>query len=334
MPKVFIIAEAGVNHNGSLKTAKKMIDAAARAGVDAIKFQTFCAQLLVSKFAPKAAYQKRASNRNESQLEMIKKLELGLNDHKELIRYCRVKKIEFLSSPFDLESINLLAGLGLKTFKIPSGEITNLPYLCKIGSLRRKVIMSTGMATLAEVKDALAILVKSGTKKKDIIILHCNTGYPTPLKDVNLLAMITMKNVLGVQVGYSDHTLGMEAVISAVALGAIVIERHFTLNKNMPGPDHKASIEPDELVAMVDAVRNVERVLGSEVKQVSTSEKANIAVVRKSIVARVNIKRGERFNEENLAVKRPGTGISPMRWNGVLNKVAKKDFYQDELIKI
>jgi len=334
MPKVFIIAEAGINHNGSLKIAKKMVDVAASSGADAIKFQTFHAQSLVSKFAPKAMYQKKNTSKNESQQDMIRKLELSLDIHKELIRYCCTKKIIFLSSPFDLGSIDLLARLGLKTFKIPSGEITNLPYLRKIGSLRRKIIMSTGMATLAEVKDALDILVRSGTKKKDIIVLHCNTEYPTPFKDVNLLAMVTIKNVLGVQVGYSDHTLGIEVAIAAVALGASVIEKHFTLNNDMAGPDHRASLEPDELMRMVNAVRNVEIALGSRVKKASPSEKINRGVVRKSIIARVNIKRSERFTEKNITVKRPGTGVSPMRWDDVLGKVAKKKFYQDELIRI
>lgn len=332
--KVFIIAEAGVNHNGSLRIAKKLIDAAVKSGADAVKFQTFNAEAMVSKYAPKAMYQKKTMGKDESQLEMIKKLELDLNAHKELIRYCRVKKIMFLSSPFDLESIDFLVRMGLRTFKIPSGEITNLPYLRKIGSLRRKIIMSTGMATLGEVKDALDILVKSGTKKKDIIVLHCNTEYPTPFKDVNLLAMVTIKNALDVQVGYSDHTLGIEVTIAAVALGARVIEKHFTLDKKMSGPDHQASLEPDELKHMVDAVRNVEMALGSGVKEASPSEKINGGVARKSIVAAVDIKRGERFTEDNLAVKRPGTGISPMRWDDILGKVAKKDFYQDELIKI
>jgi len=334
MPKVFIIAEAGVNHNGSLKIAKKMIDVAINAGADAIKFQTFRAEALVSKFASKARYQKKTTSRDESQLEMLKKLELGLNFHKELIKYCREKKIMFLSSPFDLESIDLLVRLGLRIFKIPSGEITNLPYLRKIGALRRKIIMSTGMATLVEVKDALDILVQSGTKKKDIVVLHCNTAYPTPFKDANLLAMVKIRDVLGVEIGYSDHTRGIEAAIAATALGAVVIEKHFTLDRKMPGPDHKASLDPDELKRMVDAVRNVEEVMGSGVKQTSPSEKANIGVVRKSIIARVNIKKGEHFTERNLAVKRPGTGVSPMRWHAVLGRVAKKDFYQDDLITI
>ena len=334
MPKVFIIAEAGVNHNGSLKVAKKMIDVAASAGADAIKFQTFRAEALVSKFAAKASYQKKATGGDETQLEMIKKLELSQNAHKELIRYCRSKKIIFLSSPFDLESIDFLARLGLRTFKIPSGEITNLPYLRKIGALGRKIVMSTGMSTLAEVKDALNVLVRSGTKKKDIVLLHCNTEYPTPFKDVNLLAMVTMKNILDAQVGYSDHTLGVEAAIAAVALGASVIEKHFTLDKHMAGPDHRISLDPDELKYMVNALRNIEIAFGSGVKVVSPSERINKGIVRKSIVAALDIKKGKRFTKNNLAVKRPGTGITPMRWDIVLGKSAKKDFHQDELIKI
>ena len=334
MPKVLIIAEAGVNHNGSLKTAMEMVEAAANAGADVIKFQTFQAQSLVSRFAPKAVYQKKATGRNGSQFEMIKNLELDFNAHVKLIKHCQARRISFLSSPFDLESIDVLARLGLRMFKIPSGEITDLPYLRTIGSLRRKIIMSTGMATLAEVRVALKVLVKSGTKKEDIIILHCNTEYPTPFKDVNLRAMVTMKNMLGVQVGYSDHTLGTDVAAAAVALGAKVIEKHFTLDKTMPGPDHQASLEPDELKRMVSAVRNVEIALGSGDKKVSPSEKVNISAARKSIVARVTIKKGDRFTEDNLAVKRPGTGISPMFCDDVLGAAAKKDFYQDELITI
>ncbi len=334
MSKVFIIAEAGVNHNGSLAAAKKMVDAAAQAGADAVKFQTFRAGSLVSKGAPKALYQKKTTDRDESQLEMLKKLEMGLPAHKELIRYCRTKKIMFLSSPFDLESIDRLARLGLRIFKIPSGEITNLPYLRKIGSLRSKIIMSTGMATLAEVQEALVVLVKSGTPKKDIVVLHCNTGYPTPFKDVNLSAMPAMKDALGVRVGYSDHTLGIEAAIAAAALGASVIEKHFTLDKNTRGPDQQASLEPDELQDMVNAVRHVEAAMGCGVKKVSPSEKPNIGAARKSIVARIPIKKGERFDEKNLTVKRPGTGISPMRWDDVLGKAARRNFYQDELIEL
>lgn len=332
MSKIFIIAEAGVNHNGSLKTAKRMVDVAANAGADAIKFQSFRAESLVSRFAPKAAYQKINMPGGESQFEMIKKLELDLTAHKELIRYCRIKKISFLSSPFDLESIDLLARLGLKNFKIPSGEINNLPYLRKIGSLRGKIIISTGMSTLAEVRNALAILVKSGTKKKDIIVLHCNTEYPTPFKDVNLLAMRTLRNRLGVRVGYSDHTPGVEVPIAAVAVGACVIEKHFTLDKNMPGPDHRSSLTPDELKHMVDAVHTIETALGSGVKEVSPSEKGNRRIARKSIVAAVHIKKGELFTENNLTVKRPGTGISPMKWDTVIGRKAGKDWRAGDFI--
>ncbi|MDP8213482.1 MAG: N-acetylneuraminate synthase [Candidatus Zapsychrus exili] len=334
MSKVFVIAEAGVNHNGSLKIAKKMVDAAAKAGADAIKFQTFNAQSLVSKFAPKAMYQKNAAGKDESQLEMIRKLELDLSAHKELIRYCRTKKIMFLSSPFDLESIDLLAHLGLRIFKIPSGEITNLPFLRKIGSLHKKIIMSTGMSSLAEVKEALDILVKSGTKKKNIVVLHCNTEYPTPFKDVNLSAMLTMKNKLGVKVGYSDHTLGIETAIAATALGATVIEKHLTLDKNMPGPDHKASLEPGELKHMVNAIRNIEIALGHGIKKPSQSEFKNMKVVRKSIVASSAIRKGDLFSEYNIAAKRLGTGISPMKWDQVIGRQAKKDFKPDELVRL
>lgn len=334
MGKVFIIAEAGVNHNGNLKTAKEMIDAAVNAGADAVKFQTFNAESLVSRYALKAKYQKKNTVKDETQLSMIKKLELGVNAHQELFSYCRKKKIIFLSSPFDLKSIDLLVHLGLRIFKIPSGEITNLPYLCKIGSLKKRIIMSTGMATLTEVKNALDILLINGTKKDNVIVLHCNTEYPTSYRDANLLAMITIKNKFGVRVGYSDHTLGIEVAIAAVALGASVIEKHFTLDKNMPGPDHKASLNPEELKNLVVSIRNAEKALGTGVKSPSSSEIINISAARKSIVASKDIKRGELFSEENLSIKRPGTGLSPMRWNDLLGKIAKKDFYQDELIKI
>jgi len=334
MPKVFIIAEAGVNHNGSFKTAKKMVDVAVSAGADAIKFQTFNAKLLVSKYAPKARYQKIAVGKDESQLEMIKKLELGFNAHKELLRYCYKKKIIFLSSAFDLESVDLLVRLGLKIFKIPSGEITNLPYLRKIGSSGKKIIMSTGMASLKEIKNALDVLLISGTKKENITVLHCNTEYPTPFKDVNLLAMLTIKDKLKVSVGYSDHTLGIEVAIAAVALGASVIEKHFSLNKDMVGPDHKASLDPGELSDLVASIRNIEKALGSGHKKLSLSEAINIGIVRKSIVAARGIKKGELFNDDNLAIKRPGTGITPMKWDYLLGKIAKKDFCKDELIKI
>ncbi len=334
MHKVFIIAEAGVNHNGSLKTAKKLVDAAVHAGADAVKFQTFNAQSLVSKYAPKAGYQKKTTDQNESQLGMIKRLELDSSAHKELLRYCRKKKIIFLSSPFDLGSIDLLARLGLRIFKIPSGEITNLPYLRKIGSLRKNIIMSTGMADLKEIKDALDVLLKAGTKKENITVLHCNTGYPTPFKDANLLAISVIKNKLGVRVGYSDHTLGIEAAIAAAALGASVIEKHFTLDKGMPGPDHRMSLDPKELKNLVVSIRNIELALGSGIKNISSSEATNIGIVRKSIVAARGIKKGEILSENNLTVKRPGSGINPMRWDDILGKVAKKDFYKDELIKI
>lgn len=334
MPKVFIIAEAGVNHNGSLKIAKKMVDVAVSVGADAVKFQTFHAQSLVSKFAPKAAYQKKTMNEDKSQLEMIKKLELSQNAHKELIRYCQVKKIMFLSSPFDLESIDLLVRLGLRTFKIPSGEITNLPYLRKVGSLGKKIIMSVGMATLGEIKDALDVLVKSGTKKENITILHCNTEYPTPVEDVNLKAMLTIGNKFGVKVGYSDHTRGIEVAIAAAALGAAVVEKHFTLNRNMRGPDHKASLEPVELKQMVSSIRNIERAFGNGIKNISNSEIKNITVVRKSIVAANDIKRGNQFSKNNITVKRPGFGLSPMLWDKVIGREAKQDFKTDDLIKI
>ena len=334
MSKVFIIAEAGVNHNGSLKTAKKIVNAAVQAGADAVKFQTFDAESLVSKYAPKAFYQKKNTDKGESQLEMLKNLELSLDAHKELLAYCRASKIMFFSSPFDFKSIDLLARLGLKILKIPSGEITNLSYLRKIGALRIKIIMSTGMATIAEVKTALDVLVKNGTKKKDIIVLHCNTEYPTPFEDVNLSAMLTMKNKLGVNIGYSDHTLGIEVAIAAVALGASVIEKHLTLDKNMSGPDHKASVSPDELKCMVKAIRNIEKAIGSGLKKPSRSELKNIVVVRKSIVASRKINKGDFFNHENISTKRPGNGISPMELDKILGKKAKRNFKKDEQISI
>ncbi|MDD5530153.1 MAG: N-acetylneuraminate synthase [bacterium] len=335
IPHCFIIAEAGVNHNGSIKTAKEMIDVAVEAGVDAVKFQTFKTELLVSKYAQKAKYQKETTNKGETQFEMIKKLELNKEFHKELIKYCNNKKIIFLSSPFDMESINLLIVLGLQIFKIPSGEITNLPYLRKIGSLNKKVIISTGMANMSEIKNALNILIKAGTKKENITILHCNTEYPTPMEDVNLRAMLTIKEIFKVNIGYSDHTLGIEIPITAVALGASVIEKHFTLDKNMEGPDHKASLEPSELEAMVKAIRNVEKALGTGIKKPSNSEIKNMDIVRKSIVALGNIRKGEVFTENNLIAKRTGShGISPMKWDKVIGKKAKRRFREDEVIEI
>ena len=330
--KTFIIAEAGVNHNGSIDLAKQMIDVAAEAGSDAVKFQTFKTENLVSKNAPKADYQKVSTGSSESQFEMIKKLELDENAHKILFEYCLEKNIQFLSSPFDLDSIDLLNKLGMEIFKIPSGEITNLPYLRKIGGLNKKVIMSTGMADLKEVEDALDVLKNAGTELKNITVLHCNTEYPTPMEDVNLQAMLTIKRAFGVSSGYSDHTLGVEVPIAAVALGARVIEKHFTLDKNMEGPDHKASLEKDELKTMVHAIRNIEKALGDGIKKPSPSELKNKPIVRKSIVAACDIKRGEIFTENNIIVKRPGTGISPIRWDEIVGKPSTKDYREDDLI--
>jgi len=309
--KTFIIAEAGVNHNGSLDNAIKMVDAAVAAGADAVKFQTFRAEKVVSVNAPKADYQKQTTGAIGSQLEMVRKLELNEAAHKKLFQYCKDKRIIFLSSPFDLESIDLLNSLGLQIFKIPSGEITNLPYLRQLGALKKKLIMSTGMADLGEIEDALVVLMQAGTAPEDIIVLHCNTEYPAPFEDVNLKAMLTIRAAFpGIQVGYSDHTPGIEVPLAAVALGAEVIEKHFTLDRNMEGPDHRASLEPDELRSMVTAIRNMEKAMGSGIKKPSPSELKNKPIARKSIVAARNIAKGEVFTEENLTVKRPGTGIN------------------------
>ncbi len=329
---VFIIAEAGVNHNGSVELAKQLIDVAIDSGSDAVKFQTFKAENLVSKNAGKADYQKQTTNQSESQLEMIKKLELDIDAHNELIEYCNQKNIIFLSSPFDHDSINLLNKLGLKIFKIPSGEITNLPYLRYIGSLGKKVILSTGMSTLDEVGEALSILMEAGTNKESITVLHANTMYPTPIGDVNLKAMLTIQKEFDIAVGYSDHTLGIEVDIAAVAMGASVIEKHFTLDKNMDGPDHNASLEPEELKEMVLAIRNIEKALGSNEKRPSPSESVNIDIVRKSIVASKNIKKSDLLTDENMTVKRPGDGISPMQWDEIVGTIASKDYNADELI--
>lgn len=330
MKNVIIIAEAGVNHNGLLENAKKMIDVAEEAGVDIIKFQTFKAENLVCKNAEKAEYQKNTTLEDESQFDMLKKLEINLEMHKELIKYCKKKNIQFLSTPFDLESVELLNKLGLEIFKIPSGEITNYPYLKKIGALKKKVILSTGMSYLKEVEEAIKVLKENGAN--DIIVLHCNTEYPTPMEDVNLNAMKLIKEKFNVEVGYSDHTSGIEVPIAAVAIGAKVIEKHFTLDKNMEGPDHKASLEPNELKKMVKAIRNIEKAMGNDIKAPSKSEIKNLSIVRKSIVANRFIKKGERFTEDNLTCKRPGSGISPMKWREVLGKVANKDFKEDEMI--
>jgi N,N'-diacetyllegionaminate synthase len=329
---VFIIAEAGVNHNGSIEIAKKLIDVASISGADAVKFQTFTAENLVTKRVQKAKYQKIVKEKKESQYEMLKKLELDLNTHKELIKYCKKKKIIFLSSPFDHESIDLLKDLGLNIFKIPSGEITNLPYLIHLGKLNKKLILSTGMSTINEINDALHILIKSGTNKNNITVLHANTEYPTPIEDVNLKAMLTIGNTFNVAFGYSDHTLGIEINIAAVALGASCVEKHFTLDQTLNGPDHKASLEPDEFKKMVRAIRNIEKALGNGIKKPSKSEIHNIQVIRKSIVAKTKIKIGDILNEDNITIKRPGIGISPMKWEEVIGTIATKEYKKDDLL--
>jgi N,N'-diacetyllegionaminate synthase len=330
--KVFIIAEAGVNHNGSIDLAKQLIDVASNSGADAVKFQTFKAEKLVSKNAQKAQYQKQTTNLSESQFDMIKKLELDLETHIELINYCQEKNIIFLSTPFDNDSIDLLCSLGLNIFKIPSGEITNLPYLRYIGALNKKIVLSTGMSNLQEVSDALTVLISAGTLKKNITVMHANTMYPTPMEDVNLNAMLTMQKEFNVAVGLSDHTLGIEADIAAVAIGASIIEKHFTLDKSMDGPDHNASIEPGELKSMVSAIRNIEKAMGDYEKKSSPSESINIDVVRKSIVANKIIKKGDKLSESNITTKRPGNGISPMEWDKVIGTLATKNYKMDDLI--
>lgn len=330
-----IIAEAGVNHNGSLDIAKQLVDAAVDAGVDIIKFQTFKADKLVSKDAKKAEYQKQnIGDSDDSQYQMLKKLELSESDHQELVAYCHQKGIRFWSTAFDIESIDFLHSLGLGLWKIPSGEITNYPFIKKIALLHEPVIMSTGMCDEDDIRNALDVLLKNGLTKDQITILHCNTQYPTPMKDVNLKAMLTIKHDFETAVGYSDHTRGIEVPIAAVALGAEVIEKHFTLDRNMAGPDHKASLEPQELKAMVQAIRNIESALGTGIKQVSESERGNISVARKSIVASTYIKKGETLTDSNLSVKRPGTGISPMLWETVVGTKATKDYQPDDQIQI
>jgi N,N'-diacetyllegionaminate synthase len=335
MNHTLIIAEAGVNHNGSLAIAKQLIDAAVDAGVDIIKFQTFKADRLVSKDAKKAEYQKKnIGDGDDSQYHMLKKLELSDVAHQELVAYCKQRNIQFWSTAFDLESIDFLHSLGVHLWKIPSGEITNYPFVKKIASFHEPVIMSTGMCDEQDIENAMQVLLTNGMTKDQVSILHCNTQYPTPMKDVNLKAMLTIKQDFGTVVGYSDHTQGIEVPIAAVALGAQVIEKHFTLDRNMPGPDHKASLEPDELKAMVSAIRHIEQALGTGKKVVSDSERANISVARKSIVAKSVIKKGEFLTEANLSVKRPGTGISPMRWEEVIGTMAIKDYQPDELIEL
>lgn len=333
--RVLIIAEAGVNHNGSLDIAKRLVDEASSAGVDIIKFQTFKAEKLVSKAAKQAEYQKKNIGKGEeTQYAMLKKLELSNKQHEELMAYCNLKNIRFFSTAFDMGSIDYLHSLNLGLWKIPSGEITDYPYLKKVASYKEPVILSTGMCELIDIENAINVLVANGVSKDIITVLHCNTEYPTPMKDVNLKAMLEIKEKFGVKVGYSDHTEGIEVPIAAVALGATVIEKHFTLDKNMEGPDHKASLEPSELKAMVKSIRNIEQALGTGHKTISESERKNIEIARKSIVAAKYIKKGEIFTEENITVKRPGNGISPMEWENVIGKVAGRNFQEEELIEL
>ena len=332
MRDVLVIAEAGVNHNGSIELAKRLIKEASIAGADVVKFQTFKAETLVSKSAKKANYQKASTDAEESQFDMLKKLELDYAIHEELMQYSNEQGIKFLSSAFDLESIDLLNELGIDIFKIPSGEITNLPYLRKIAQTGKQIILSTGMSTISDIEAALDVLRQNGAT--DIIVLHCNTEYPTPMEDVNLLAMNTIKETFKVRVGYSDHTVGIEVPIAAVALGAEVIEKHFTLDKTMEGPDHKASLEPKELKTMVEAIRNIQAALGDGLKRPSESEMKNMPIARKSLVAKANIQTGEMFSEDNLTIKRPGTGLSPMLWDDIIGSIARKDYEADEVITL
>ena len=334
MNRVIIIAEAGQNHNGKLILAYKLVDVAKKCGADFIKFQTSIPELHISKFAKKANYQIKNWKEKGNQLQMLQKISLTYKDFKKLKKYCNKKKIEFLSTPFDLKSIDFLKKLNMKYYKIPSGEITNLPYLIKVAKLKTKVILSTGMANLKEIKKALKVLISNGTVKKNITVLQCNTEYPTPLKDANVKAMLTIKEKFKVKVGYSDHTEGIESSLAAAALGASVIEKHITLNKNLKGPDHKASINPKELKRMVEGVRKITISIGDGVKKISQSEKKNIKIARNSIVAAKKIKKGEKFTTKNLTVKRPGNGISPMNLFRVIGKFAKKSFFEDELIKL
>lgn len=329
---MLIIAELGVNHNGDINIAKKLIDMAKDAGADIVKFQTFISEKVVSRYAPKAEYQNKNTSSKESQLDMVKRLELSFDEFIELDKYCKAKEIEFLSTAFDFRSIDFLNRLDMKRWKIPSGEITNLPYLIKIAKLHKPVILSTGMSTMEDIQAALSILRENGAG--EITVLHCTTEYPTPFKDVNLNAMNTIKKMFNIPVGYSDHTKGIEVSIAAVALDATIIEKHFTLDRNMEGPDHKASLEPDELKAMVSAIRNVEASLGSGEKKPAASERKNMAIARKSIVANCKIKKGDVFTEDNITVKRPGDGISPMKWFEVIGQVAIRDFEEDELIEL
>jgi N,N'-diacetyllegionaminate synthase len=332
--KTLIIAEAGVNHNGDIQLAKKLIDIAADAGADLVKFQTFSADRLVTENAAKADYQKLATDSVESQHTMLRKLELTEAMHHELIAHCALRGIGFFSTGFDIESINMLVSMGQEIFKIPSGEITNLPYLHHIGKLGKEIILSTGMSSMVEIESAIHALEKSGTPRARITVLHCTTAYPVPMSDVNLRAIESIRTKFEVDVGYSDHTLGIEISLAAVALGATVIEKHFTLDRTLPGPDHKASLEPNELKSMIDAIRNIEGALGDGIKRPMPSETPNLWVIRQSIVASRKIEKDELFTRDNLGTKRAGRGISPMRWEEVLGKKANRDFYENELIEL
>ena len=332
--KTLIIAEAGVNHNGDIELAKKLIDVAADAGADLVKFQTFNANRLVTHTAKKADYQNLTTNSKESQYEMLHRLELTDEMHDELIRYCEKRDIDFFSTGFDVESIELLDRLGMKCFKVPSGEITNLPYLRYIAQIGKPVIVSTGMATMGEIEAAISVFENAGISRDKITVLHCTTEYPTPMNEVNLQAMQSLKKAFGVKIGYSDHTRGIEVPVAAVAMGATVIEKHFTLDRNMPGPDHKASLEPDELKSMIVAIRNIESAIGDGIKRPTKSELRNRKVARKSLVASQIIKKGECFTLSNISSKRPGTGISPMCLDKVIGRPAPRDFLVDELIEI
>jgi N,N'-diacetyllegionaminate synthase len=330
--RTIVIAEAGVNHNGDIAIAEKLIEVAAKSGADYVKFQTFISSELASKKADKADYQKKNTATDNTQLEMLKNLQLSKEDHIHLIKVCKQNNIKFLSTAFDFPSIELLNELDISLWKIPSGEITNLPYLRRIGSLVGSIILSTGMSTLREIEDAISILEASGKLRDSITVLHCTSEYPAPFHEVNLKAMNTIRNALDVKVGYSDHTSGIEVSIAAVALGASVIEKHFTLDRNLPGPDHKASLEPLELNSLVESIRNIELALGDGDKKPFPSELKNIPIARKSIIAKRNIGLGELFTEENLTVKRPGNGISPMRWFEILGTTASKEYQEDDLI--
>ena len=333
--KTLIIAEAGVNHNGDLKLARKLIATAADCGADLVKFQSFKASKLVTSCAPKAEYQKNNTNDpDESQLDMVRKLELSEQDHNELVKECSRCGIDFLSTAFDSSSFDLLMGLGVNLVKIPSGEITNLPYLRYVARLGKPLLLSTGMSTLGEIEAAIDVIETAGTRRADITVLHCTTEYPTPMEEVNLKAMLNIGNSFGVNFGYSDHTSGIEVAIAAVAMGANVIEKHFTLDKNLPGPDHRASLEPAELSAMISGIRNIELALGDGIKRPTVSEKKNSLVARRSLVAARDIQAGELFDEKNIIAKRPAHGVSPMRWDEVIGCVAHRDFASDEPISL